>query len=126
MMTILDRKDLDDRTNVTLYNQVLQRCNVLSDKHVKEPLRVITVNESGTGTGAGVGAGAGMTEGAVGAPCSPHPQSVNARLWRHWLVGKTFKTTRHVSIAQCALRCRAIHRTRTVPSSLRYFAVDFT
>ena len=49
MMTILDRKDLDDRTKVTLYNQVLQRCNVLSDKHAKEPTRVITVNESGTG-----------------------------------------------------------------------------
>ena len=28
MMTILDRKDLDDRTKVTLYNQVLQRYNV--------------------------------------------------------------------------------------------------
>ena len=59
-------------------------------------------------------------------PCSTHLQNVNARLWRHWLVGKTFKTVRHVSIAQCALRCRAILRTRTVPSSLRYFAVDFT
>ena len=30
-----------------------------------------------------------------------------------------------MSIAQCALQW-AIHRTRTVPSSLRYFAVDFT
>ena len=58
MMTILDRKDLDDRTKVTLYNQVLQRYNVLSDKHAKEPTRVITVNESG----------AGAAEGAVGAP----------------------------------------------------------
>ena len=28
MMTTLDRKDLDDRTKVTLYNQVLQRYNV--------------------------------------------------------------------------------------------------
>ena len=58
MMTILDRKDLDDRTKVTLYNQVLQRYNVLSDKHAKEPTRVITVNESV----------AGAAEGAVGAP----------------------------------------------------------
>ena len=33
---------------------------------------------------------------------------------------------RFLSIAQCSLRCRAIHRKRTVPSSLRYFAVDFT
>ena len=62
MMTILDRKDLDDRTKVTLCNQVLQRYNVLSDKHVKEPVRVVAVNESG--------AGAGVTEGAVGAPAS--------------------------------------------------------
>ena len=49
MKTILDRKDLDDRTKVTLYNQILQQYNVLSDKHVKEPVRVVTVNESGTG-----------------------------------------------------------------------------
>ena len=62
MMTILDRKDLDDRTKVTLYNQVLQQYNVLSDKHVKEPVRVIAVNESG--------AGAGVAEGAVGAPAT--------------------------------------------------------
>ena len=67
MMTIFDRKDLDDRTKVTLYNQVLQRYNVLSDKHAKEPTRVITVNESGTGVGAGAGVGA---EGAVGAPAT--------------------------------------------------------
>ena len=40
MKTILDRKDLDDGTKVTLYNQVLQRYNVLADKHVKEPIRV--------------------------------------------------------------------------------------
>ena len=70
MMTILDRKDLDDRTKVTLYNQVLQRYNVLSDKHAKEPTRVITVNESGVGVGAGAGSG---KEGAVGAPCKPKP-----------------------------------------------------
>ena len=64
MMTILDRKDLDDRTKVTLYNQVLQRYNVLSDKHVKEPVRVVAVNESGAG------AGVGVAEGAVGAPAT--------------------------------------------------------
>ena len=60
MMTILDRKDLDDRTKVTMYNQVLQRYNVLSDKHVNEPVRVISES----------GAGAGVTEGAVGAPAT--------------------------------------------------------
>ena len=59
MKTILDRKDLDDRTKVTLYNQVLQRYNVLSDKHVMEPVRVVTVNESGAGEGAGRGRGRG-------------------------------------------------------------------
>ena len=69
MMTILDRKDFDDRTKVTLYNQVLQRCNVLSDKHVKEPTRVITVNESGARAVAGAGAEAGAG-GAVGAPAT--------------------------------------------------------
>ena len=60
MTTILNRKDLDDGTKVTLYNQVLQPYNVLSDKHAKEPVRVITVNESVTGPGPGVGAGCGV------------------------------------------------------------------
>ena len=46
MKTILDRTDLDDWTKVTLYNQVLQRYNVVADKRIKEPLRVVTVNES--------------------------------------------------------------------------------
>ena len=45
MKTILDRKDLDDGTKVTLYNQVLQRYNVLVDKRVKEPVRVIAVGK---------------------------------------------------------------------------------
>ena len=72
MKTILDRKDLDDRTKVTLYNQVLQRYNVLSDKHVKEPVRVVTVNESGTG------AGAGVVEGAVGAPATSATSEIEA------------------------------------------------
>ena len=58
MKTILDRKDLDDGTKVTLYNQVLQRYNGLVDKRVKEPIRVITVNESMEGP----------EEGAVRAP----------------------------------------------------------
>ena len=61
--TILDRKDLDDGTKVTLYNQVLQRYNVLADKHVKEPIRVVTVNESMAGPGSESG-------GAVRAPIS--------------------------------------------------------
>ena len=75
MMTILDRKDLGDRIKVTLYNQVLQRYNVLSDKHVKEPVRVVSVNESmstvASGMGLGMGVGSGpVVEGAVGAPSS--------------------------------------------------------
>ena len=49
MKTILDRKDLDDGTKVTLYNQVLQRYNGLVDKRVKEPIRMIAVNESTEG-----------------------------------------------------------------------------
>ena len=54
---------------------MLQRYNVLSDKHVKEPTRVITVNESGTkaretaAAAAAAAAGAGV-EGAVGAPAT--------------------------------------------------------
>ena len=67
MMDILDRKDLDDRTKVTMYNQVLQRYNVLSDKHVKEPTRVITVNDSGMEARAEARAG---VEGALGAPAT--------------------------------------------------------
>ena len=74
MMTILDRKDFDDRTKVTLYNQVLQRYNVLSDKHVKEPVRVVTVNESGTEAEAG----AGVAEGAVGAPATSATNEIEA------------------------------------------------
>ena len=63
MKTILDRKDLDDGTKVTLYNQVLQRYNVLATKRIKEPLRVITVNESEVASESG-------SEGAVRAPIS--------------------------------------------------------
>ena len=63
MMTILDRKDLDDRTKVTLYNQVLQRYNILSDKHVKEPVRVVSVNESMSAAASGVGSGTGVGVG---------------------------------------------------------------
>ena len=75
MMTILDRKDLDDRSKVTLYNQVLQRYNALSDKHPKEPVRVVSLNESmsaaasGPGSGTGVGPGP-VVRGIVGAPTS--------------------------------------------------------
>ena len=264
MKTILDRTDLDDSTKVTLYNQVLQRYNVLTDKHVKEPVRVVAVNESMSSAASGPGAGPGPgAEGAVGAPSSgieadvvdtvPKTMQPKARrLMEHlkrdvawtsrgelihegvpvagsnvvdllndllrkrktdptgWqpfarklraislpmeLVGnvtrkdykrqattatpslgrapatprvgmgsarrshswtplarrrgrmehsmpippperprkalaslarwKTFRAVRYVSIAQCSLRL-AIHRTRTVPSSLRYFAVEFT
>ena len=50
MKTILDRKDLDDGTKVTLYNQVLQRYNGLVDKRFKEPIRMIAVNESTEGS----------------------------------------------------------------------------
>ena len=65
MKTILDRTDLDDGTKVTLYNQVLQRYNVLADKYVNEPIRVVTVNESEVAPGSGSG-----SEGAVRAPSS--------------------------------------------------------
>ena len=67
MKTILDRKDLDDESKVTLYNHVLQLYNVLSDKHVKEPVRVIAVNELMSLAASGPGTGAGVPEGAVGA-----------------------------------------------------------
>ena len=60
MKTILDRTDLDDGTKVTLYNQVLQRYNVLANKRIKEPLRV---NESEVASESG-------SEGAVRAPIS--------------------------------------------------------
>ena len=63
MKTILDRKDLDDGTKVTLYNQVLQRYNVLADKRFKEPLRVVTVNESEVTSESG-------SEGTARAPIS--------------------------------------------------------
>ena len=63
MKTILDRTDLDDGTKVTLYNQVLQRYNVLADKRIKEPLRVVTVNESEVASESG-------SAGAVRAPIS--------------------------------------------------------
>ena len=86
MMTILDRKDLDDRTKVTLYNQVLQRYNALSDKHVKEPVRVVSLNESmsaaaaaaapsGLGTGAEPGP---VVEGTVGAPATSATSGIEA------------------------------------------------
>ena len=65
MKTILDRTDLDDGTKVTLYNQVLQRYNVLADKHVKEPIRVVTVNESMAGPGSELEPG---SDGVVRAP----------------------------------------------------------
>ena len=67
MKTILERKDIDEGTKLTLYNQVLQRYNVLADIQVKEPIRVVTVNESVTGSGSGVEPG---PEGAVRAPSS--------------------------------------------------------
>ena len=74
MMTILDRKDIDDRTKVTLYNQVLQRYNALSDKNVKEPVRVVSLNElmsaaAPSGSGTGVESGT-VVQGTVGAPSS--------------------------------------------------------
>ena len=71
MMTILHRKDLDDRTKVTLYNQVLQRYNALSDKHVKEPVRVVSLNESMSAAAAPSRVEPGpVVEGTVGAPAT--------------------------------------------------------
>ena len=69
MKTILDRKNLDDGTKVTLYNQVFQRYNVLADKYVTEPIRVDTVKEAMAGPGSEVEPGSG-SEGAVRAPIS--------------------------------------------------------
>ena len=85
MMTILDRKDLDDRTKVTLYNQVLQRYNALSDKHVKEPVRVVSLNDSmsaavaaaPSGLGTGVEPGP-VVEGTVGAPATSATSGIEA------------------------------------------------
>ena len=56
-------------------------------------------------------------------PCPPYPPN-HARLCRHWLVGTIYKVVRCVSVAQCS-SWQPIHRTRTVPSSLRYFVVDY-
>ena len=79
MMTILDRKDLDDRTKVTLYNQVLQRFNALSDKHVKEPVRVVSLNESMSAAAAPSGVEPGpVVEGTVGAPATSATSGIEA------------------------------------------------
>ena len=51
MTSILDRIDLDDGEKVHLYNQVLQRCNALSDRCVKQPTSVVVVNDDDTSRG---------------------------------------------------------------------------
>ena len=85
MMTILDRNDPDDRTKVTLYNQVLQRYNTLSDKHVKEPVRVVSLNESMSAAAAAAPSGLGtgvepgpVVEGTVGAPATSATSGIEA------------------------------------------------
>ena len=40
MRFILDRSDLNDREKVALYNQVLMRYNIFSDKSSQQPVRV--------------------------------------------------------------------------------------
>ena len=40
MRFILDRSDLNDRDEVVLYNQVLMRYNIFSDKTSQQPVRV--------------------------------------------------------------------------------------
>ena len=40
MRFILDRSDLNDREKVVLYNQVLMRYNIFSDKSSQQPVRV--------------------------------------------------------------------------------------
>ena len=40
MRFILDRSDLNDREKVVLYNQVLMRYNIFSDKTSQQPVRV--------------------------------------------------------------------------------------
>ena len=80
MMTILDRKDLDDRTKVTLYNQVLQRYNALSDKQVKEPVRVVSLNESMSAAAAAPSRAepGPVVEGTVGAPATSATSGIEA------------------------------------------------
>ena len=102
MKTILDRKDLDDGTKVTLYNQVLQRYNVLADKRIKEPLRVVTVNESEVASESG-------SEGTARAPISGLEATVLATVPRTMQV-KASRLMEHLKrdIA-CTARGELIH-----------------
>ena len=47
MQEVLDRRDLQEREKVTLYNQVLSRYNDLADKRRDEPVRVVIAKQPG-------------------------------------------------------------------------------
>ena len=47
MQEVLDRRDLQEREKVTLYNQVLSRYNDLADKRRQEPVRVVIAKQPG-------------------------------------------------------------------------------
>jgi len=47
MQEILDRRDLQEREKVTLYNQVLSCYNDLADKRREEPVRVVIAKQPG-------------------------------------------------------------------------------
>ena len=47
MQEVLDRRDLQERERVTLYNQVLSRYNDLADKRRQEPMRVVIAKQPG-------------------------------------------------------------------------------
>lgn len=55
MMSIIDRKDVDDSDNVTFYIQVLQQHNGLSGKRAKEPVRVVAVTDANESVPASIG-----------------------------------------------------------------------
>ena len=47
MQEVLDRRDLQEREKVTLYNQVLSRYNDLADKRRDKPVRVVIAKQPG-------------------------------------------------------------------------------
>ena len=52
MSSVLDRTDLDEGDKVKLYNQILLRYNTMASKRVKQPTRVVVVNDDGTAAAA--------------------------------------------------------------------------
>ena len=64
MSSVLDRNDLDEGDKVKLYNQILLRYNTMANKRVKQPTRVVVVNDDGTATAAAM-RDAGTTQPAA-------------------------------------------------------------